>query len=52
MAKNDVILIDGIIDQRVKDGIPSHERDEVFEFLALEEMLKDYDLSADELEFG
>ncbi len=52
MAKNDVILIDGIIDQRVADGVPSHERDEVFEFLALEETLKDYDLSRDELEFG
>jgi AIPR protein len=52
MAKNDVILIDGILDQRATEGTPSHERDEVFEFLALEEMLKDYDLSADELEFG
>src|SRR5258708_762304 len=52
MAKNDVVLLDGVIDQRVGDGVPSHERDEVFEFFALEEILKDYDLSADELEFG
>jgi hypothetical protein len=52
MAKNDAILLDAIVDQRVTEGIPSHERDEVFEFLALEEILKDYDLSVDELEFG
>jgi AIPR protein len=52
MAKNDLILIDGIIDQRVADRLPSPERDEVFEFLVLEEMLKDYDLSRDELESG
>ena len=52
MAKNDVILIDGIVDQRVADGLPSTQRDEVFEFLVLEETLKDYDLSRDEIESG
>lgn len=52
MAKNDVILLDGIIDQRLAEGLPSHERDEVFEFLVLEESLKDYDLSRDEIESG
>lgn len=52
MAKNDVILIDGIVDQRVADGLPSAQRDEVFEFLVLEETLKDYDLSRDEIESG
>jgi hypothetical protein len=52
MAKNDIILIDGIIDQRVADALPSPERDEVFEFLVLEEILKDYDLSRDEIESG
>jgi hypothetical protein len=52
MAKNDVILVDGIIDQRVAEALPSKERDEVFEFFVLEEVLKDYDLSQDEIESG
>lgn len=52
MAKNDVILLDGIIDQRLAEGLPSNERDEVFEFLCLEQLLKDYDLSRDEIESG
>lgn len=52
MAKNDVILLDGIIDERVAEGLPSKERDEVFEFFCLEQLLKDYDLSPDELEAG
>jgi len=52
MAKNDVILLDGIIDQRVADNYPSDQRGEVFELFALEEVLKDYDLSAEELESG
>src|SRR6266568_2908108 len=52
MAKNDVILLDGIIDQRLAECLPSRERDEVFEFLVLEETLKDYDLSRDEIESG
>jgi hypothetical protein len=52
MAKNDVVLLDGIIDQRLAENLPSSERDEVFEFLCLEQLLKDYDLSSDELESG
>ena len=52
MAKNDVILLDGIIDERVARSLPSPERDEVFEFFALEQVLKDYDLSADDIEAG
>lgn len=52
MAKNDVILVDGIIDDRVKHGNPSSVRSEVFEFFAFEQILKSYDLSIDEFEFG
>jgi hypothetical protein len=52
MAKNDVILLDGIIDGRVAERLPSDQRDEVFEFFVLEELLKDYDLSRDDLEEG
>lgn len=52
MAKNDVILLDGIIDQRLAEQLPSDDRGEVFEFFVLEELLKDYDLSRDEIESG
>jgi hypothetical protein len=52
VAKNDTILLDGIIDQRVSDGFPSAKRDEVFEYLSFEQVLKNYDLSPDELDSG
>ncbi|WP_336931068.1 AIPR family protein [Acinetobacter tandoii] len=52
MAKNDAILMDGIIDDRVEQCIPSNKRDECFEFLALEQILKDEDLSFDEITSG
>ncbi len=52
MAKNDTVLLDGIIDQRLAESLPSILRDEVFEFLVLEEVLKDYDPSHEELDLG
>ncbi len=52
MARNDVILLDGIIDQRITDGYPSSRRDEVFEFFAFEQVLKNFDLSFDEIDSG
>lgn len=52
MAKNDKILIDGIIDERAELKIPSDKRDEVFEYFAFEQILKDYDLSNEEIIFG
>ncbi|MFM0288909.1 AIPR family protein [Paraburkholderia megapolitana] len=52
MAKNDSLLIDGIIDDRVSQKLPSEKRDEVFEYFCIEEILKDWDLSRDELESG
>ena len=52
MAKNDVLLLDGIIDERVESKTPSNKRDEAFEFLAFEQLLKTYDLSSEELDFG
>lgn len=50
MAKNDVVLIDAIVDDRLREGYPSNQRDEVFEFLAFEQVLKDLDLSREEIE--
>ena len=47
MAKNDRLLLDGIIDDRVRIGLPSNDRGEAFEYLVLEQVLKDFDLSAE-----
>lgn len=52
MAKNDVVLLDGILDQRAAANIPTGDRDEVFEFLVLDQLLKDYDIGADDIEQG
>jgi len=52
MAKNDVVLIDAIVDERLREGYPSNQRDEAFEFLAFEQVLKDFDLSREEIEAG
>jgi len=52
MAKNDLVLLDGILEQRSSEGLPSPNLDEVFEFLGLQELLKDYDLSHEELDAG
>lgn len=49
MAKNDKILIDGIIDDRVFNKSPSNKRDEAFEFFSIEQTLKEFDLSRDEI---
>lgn len=52
MAKNDQILLDGIIEDRVDMKLPSDRKDEAFEFLAFEQILKDYALSKEEIESG
>lgn len=52
MAKNDAILVDGIIDQRVDEAFPSSVRSEVFEYFCFEQVLKNYDLSPEEIESG
>ncbi len=52
MAKNDKVLLDGIIDDRVEKKLPSTHRDEAFEYLAFEQILKDFDLSRDEIDRG
>ncbi|WP_438864051.1 AIPR family protein [Neptunicella sp.] len=52
MARNDAFLLDGIIDERVENQVPSCRRDEAFEYLAFEQWLKPYDLSKEEILFG
>lgn len=52
MARNDTILIDGILDDRVAQRLPSDRRDEAFEYFAFEQVLRDADLSQDEIKAG
>jgi len=52
VAKNDAILIDGILDDRVAERLPSDRRDEAFEFFSFEQILRDADLSHDEIMAG
>ena len=52
MAKNDKLLIDGIIDDRVSEKLPSSKRDEAFEYLSFEQILKEYELGQDRLLSG
>ncbi|MEX0827371.1 MAG: hypothetical protein WD005_00285, partial [Haliea sp.] len=52
MAKNDSILVDGIIAQRVGDGIPSSDKGETFEYFSFEQILKNFDLSEEEIDTG
>ncbi len=52
MAKNDALLLDGIIDDRIENNTPSNRRDEAFEYLAFEQILKSYDLSVEEITYG
>ena len=47
MAKNDLLLLDGILDGYVSRGLPSTQLDEAFEYLAYQQVLKDYDISHD-----
>lgn len=52
MTKNDVILIDNILKDRIRESIPSSDEGEVFEYLSAEQVLKDYDLKQDKILTG
>ena len=52
MAKNDVILVDNILKDRVNEGIPSSDQGEAFEYLSAEQVLKDFDLKKDDIQSG
>jgi hypothetical protein len=52
MAVNDRILVDGIIEDRLTKAIPSGHRDEVFEWFAIEQVLKGFDPSPEDMQAG
>jgi hypothetical protein len=51
MARNDVVLLDAVIDQRMATEAPA-DRSEVFELFVLEQVLKEFDLSREQVEEG
>lgn len=52
MAKNDLLLLDTIIDEYVQKKLPSDKRDEVFEFFSTEQILKDYAFTNEQIQSG
>ena len=36
MAKNDTILLDGIIEERIEKSLPSDQKNKVFEYFTFE----------------
>lgn len=51
MAKNDTFLIDALLDQ-LQQTKPGADRGDHFEFFVLEQVLKNFDLTQEELELG
>ena len=49
MAKNDLTLLDSILDEYASKGITSGKNDEVFEYFVTEQVLKDYAFSEEDL---
>jgi hypothetical protein len=52
MASNDRIILDEILKQRQAEIDPSSSPSDFFELFTAEQVLKDYDLSYDEIESG
>lgn len=52
MAKNDRIILDEILKQRQAEVDPNATASEFFELFTAEQLLKDYDLSYDEIDSG
>ena len=42
MAKNDLILLDGILEDYISKQLPSKDAGEVFEYFSIEQILKDF----------
>jgi hypothetical protein len=52
MASNDQIILDQVLDQQRQNIAPTLDQATYFEIFAAEQILKDYDLSYDEIESG
>src|SRR2546421_345940 len=51
MARNDIVLVDSLVN-KLKDQIRNRDDSEVFELFSFDQVLKDFDLSYEELETG
>ena len=52
MAKNDLILLDGILEDYISKQLPSKDPGEVFEYFSIEQILKDFALNHKQLLSG
>ena len=52
MANNDQIILDQIIDEQRNSRLPNASKSDFFELYVSEQVLKDYDLSDEEIEYG
>ncbi|HSY34621.1 MAG TPA: AIPR family protein [Acidobacteriaceae bacterium] len=52
MGANDKILLEKLLEQQNADQAPHLSPDDYFEYFAIDQILKDYDLSAEELRSG
>lgn len=52
MATNDKIILDEVLKQRKAEVDPTSSESEFFELFSAEQVLKDHDLSYDEIDFG
>lgn len=52
MAKNDLFLLDSILEEYKLKRFPSYDEGEVFEFFATEQILKQYELNESQLLSG
>ncbi len=52
MTTNSRIILDGVLQQRQSEVDPDAKPDSFFEFFTAQQVLKDFDLSYDEIESG
>ena len=52
MAKNDLILLDGILEDYISKQLPSADPGEVFEFFSVEQILKDFAFNQNQILSG
>lgn len=52
MAKNDLLLLDSVIKSTAEEYEAQYDISEPFELFAFDQLLKNYDLSFEEIEFG
>jgi hypothetical protein len=52
VARNDIVLLDSVIKKLLEQNQGNYQLSEQFELFCYDQVLKDYDLAVDEIEFG